>query len=143
MYKLVFLFFLSCSSYLGFSQTTLPNFSSCEYISQSDDMPTTYTLVLVARAGCDYSNDAIKELSTLSRMENLTILIYEFGDLSTIKFLYEEYFNSFSFIHANSCTFYSNDFSPVVFFYKNKSLLWKKEGWTKKQLKKIKRSIKS
>jgi len=141
MYK-IFLF-LSLITVRGFSQTALPDFSNCDYINERNTLNKTYTIVLVARAGCDYSNDAIKDLSTLSESENLTILIYEYGDLSTIKFLHEEFFNSFPFIHANNCMHYSNDFSPVLFFYKNKSLIWKKEGWTAKYLKKILRSIKS
>jgi len=143
MYKSIFIIIFNLLALHGFSQTQLPDFTNCDFINQKEIPTKTYTLVLVARAGCDYSNDAIKDLVSLSDHTHLDILIYEYGDLSTIRFLHEEFFDSFPFIHAKSCKFYSNDYSPVLFLYKNKQLVWRKEGWTTKYLKKIQNKIKS
>ena len=145
MYKTLFLLVFILTPYLIFSQKEIPDFSECNYLSytKKNVRQKTFDLVVVVRAGCDYSNDALKDLTAFIENKNLNITIYEYGDLSTIKFLHEEYFNFYTFIHANTCGYYSNDFSPVLFLYKDNELVWSKKGWNKNGVKKIQNKIKN
>jgi hypothetical protein len=141
-YLLILLFFSATINI--FSQKQLPDFNNCQMIKPSVNLveKPEFVLVLVSKAGCSYSMDALMELSELSNRKNLKIIIYEYGDLATIKYLYKDFFDFFLFIHANKCQFYPNNFSPTLYLYKDGNLKWKKEGWGSRSLKRLTKKIK-
>ena len=121
----------------------LPDISICKTINSEQTIQNKeYTIVLISKAGCNYSTEAIDELTLLADIDNLSIIIFEFGDLSTIKFLHEDFFEYFPFVHADDYTFYENNFSPTVYLYKNSELVYDFEGWGRRSLRKLEKKIK-
>ena len=98
-------------------------------------------MVVVSSAICGYSEIALNELSKSEELEDINIIVYEFYSNHSS----EKKFLDFYFIDAEKCNIsqYTDDFFPMFYLYKYNKLIWKKKGWHKKNIKKIKSKIKN
>lgn len=100
-----------------------------------------YSLIVISNSDCGYCLITLEKIQQFKNKSN--IIIIDFGPKDQLKILEKKY-SSYKFLEGNNIkNFDYPDFYPKLFLLKNHKIIWKKEGWFDKNLKKINSRIKN
>ena len=99
-----------------------------------------YNLILISNSECGHSLIALEKIKQFTKKIN--IIIIDYGNTEKRKKLKLKY--NYTFLNGNEINLGYQDFFPKLFLYDNNgNLIWEKEGWFNKNIKKINSKIKS
>ncbi len=97
-----------------------------------------YKILIISDSGCGYCKITYKKMESL--IDSLQVIVIDYSNNKEIR----EKYKNFTFISSSELNNFDKeqDFFPVLFLFDKKNkLIWKKKGWFKENLKKIKKKI--